>query len=612
MRLLIAAALLSLLAWTTHGWAQETPEARPDVRMVIDVSGSMKQNDPNRLSGSALELMVSLLPNGAHSGLWTFGSEVANPLPTSAVDDAWRRRALALKPVLFDYQQFTDIEQAVSVAAAAEPASGERHLVLLTDGVVDVPARGGDKTQQDAASRRLLLEELVPQLAERGVVIHTIAFSPQVDLTLVEKMAQATGGLTAVAETPEALMRAFLDVFDRIFPRDQVPLEEGRFRIDDRVDSFSALFFHDRDASPITLIGPDGERYTAEDHPDDMRWEHQPYFDVITAPTPDAGEWRIEGEVGHESRVNIESSLSLHTSELPTALYQGFETPIEAWLRDRGAPLAPADTPEDLSLRAELRGIDSDEMIESIVLARDGEHYYGQLPAPETTGNARLVVSAESAEFIRQRRQAVNVLAAISAQADEAAGRVELQAEHPRLNVDNTRIEAILQGDSLPVDARDERHWRVRLPELDADVAVPLTLTATITLDGETRTLALPTLTLNANARAGLGNASLDRQGLEAQAMAGDQPTDEPIVRSPTLLDQIGKTVGRALVQLPAQAKALWSDVSPELRNFTREHRNDPLAWGVLAVLLAVLLGLFQWRRHAVQRRRLRREEPHV
>lgn len=617
MRVLIAATLLTLLAWSTQGWAQETPEDRPDVRMVIDVSGSMKYNDPNRLSASALELMVSLLPSGARSGLWTFGSDVANPLPTSTVDNAWRRRALALKPALFEYQQFTDIERALRQAASAPPASSSRHLVLLTDGVVDVPATGDNKRARDAASRQRLLDELAPMLADEGVVIHTIAFSSQVDMALLENMARTTGGLAAVAETPEALMRAFLDVFDRIFPRDQVPLEENRFRVDDRVEAFSSLLFHEPDAPPLVLIGPDGERYTAENHPDDIRWEHQPLFDLITVPNPSEGEWRIEGEVGDESRVNIDSPLSLRTDELPTALYRGFETLIEAWLEERGVPLAASETPQDLQVRAELRDIDNGEVSESIALVPEGNkelngegvRYRGLMPAPDATGNARLAVIAESDEFVRQRRQAVNVLPAISALADESLGLVKLHAEHPRLNAGNTRIEALLQGEQLAVEAVDEHNWQINLPELDDDLSVPLALTATITLDGETRTLELPTLQLNTDADTGLGSASLDRRGLDTQALAAsEQVPDESMVTSPSLLNELGRSVGQALGELPEQAKALWAEVSPELR----ERSDDPLAWVLIVAAVVVLFMLIVWRRHAAHRRRLRREEPHV
>jgi len=44
-----------------------------DVRVLIDVSGSMKQNDPHKLRAPALRLLVGLLPEGSESGIWTFG-----------------------------------------------------------------------------------------------------------------------------------------------------------------------------------------------------------------------------------------------------------------------------------------------------------------------------------------------------------------------------------------------------------------------------------------------------------------------------------------------------------------------------------------------------------
>lgn len=592
MRVLMVATLLALLTWTVQSRAQEAP----DMRLVVDVSGSMKQNDPGRLSRSALELMVTLLPSGARSGLWTFGSEVANPLPSTTVNEAWRQRALALQSALSAYQQFTDIEQAVQAAAEAAPASTERHLVLLTDGVVDVPARGGNKRAEDAASRRRLLEELTPELAEEGVVIHTIAFSPDVDLSLVEQMAQMTGGLATVAETPDALLRAFLDVFDRIFPVDQVPLEAGGFTIDERIDTFSALLFHEPESSPLALVGPDGQRYTAEQHPDEVRWQAQERFDVITIPNPAAGEWRIEGQFGEDSRVNIESSLALRTSELPTTLYMGFETPLEAWVERQGESRLSNDA-EGLSLRAELQD-GTGKVVESVAMQHEGERFQGVLPAPEFSGNGRLSVMAESPGFVRQRQLAINVLPAVSAEVNEGAGRVALQAEHPRLSTNNTRIEAQLQGDELGVEPGGGRDWLVRLPELDPNIAVPLQLTATVTLDGESRILELPPLQLNGDAPTGLGSFKRDRQALSGERMSDEVATGQ--APESAVADTFSETLSRIANVLPSTAQAFLTSV-----------QRYPLGWAVIAIMILAVVLLLR-RLNASRRRRRRRKEPRV
>jgi len=47
-------------------------ELTPDVRVVIDISGSMKKNDPNYLRRSALELLIQLFSQGSKAVVWTF------------------------------------------------------------------------------------------------------------------------------------------------------------------------------------------------------------------------------------------------------------------------------------------------------------------------------------------------------------------------------------------------------------------------------------------------------------------------------------------------------------------------------------------------------------
>lgn len=144
-------AVLGCLLWSTSVFAQQVTEdvesqndkrqadVAADVRVIFDVSGSMQDNDPERLSASALELIASLLPEGSRGGLWTFGERVENPLPVGPVDRRWREQARSLAPRLVDYQQYTDIEAAIR--QASEEPGGERHLILLTDGV-DRPGPG--------------------------------------------------------------------------------------------------------------------------------------------------------------------------------------------------------------------------------------------------------------------------------------------------------------------------------------------------------------------------------------------------------------------------------------------------------------------------------------
>nr|CDQ33076.1 hypothetical protein BN993_02510 [Virgibacillus halodenitrificans] len=590
---------LSPLAWAQDSTASQTP----DVRMIFDVSGSMKANDPGNLRASALQLAATLLPSQARGSVWTFGSQVRNPLPDGKVDAQWRRRARSLAPQLVDYQQFTDIEGVLR--DATDTPGGKRHVVLLTDGMVDLPGSGEGKRTRDTASRESLLTSLAPELASRDVVVHTIALSHNVDRELLERISQATGGLAAVAETPEALLRAFLDVLERIVPSDQLPLEKGSFDVDDEVEGFNALLFHDEDAPELALVGPDGERYTRDDHPDDMLWQSNPRYDLIRVPEPQVGEWHIEGPVGRDSRVSIESPLQLRSDTLPPTLYLGFDVPIDAWLVRDGDILKGDTLPEDVRLRGALRGLDDETLASTSLKADNDGHFTGTLAAPEEAGNARLVLNADSDSWQRERVQGVNVVTPVSATLNDDATQVTLEAQHPLLNVDNTQISASLLGETLDVVPDGERTWQVALPEIDPEQSVPLDLDVSVTLDDRTWSIALPALRLNPEARIGVSGADVDGDGPRAEALPDDA----------TAATQDDESGAREESSLTVLASALWDKAGDEwqaLRPHVEPYAKRPTTWAVFAALLLALVLLWRLRRRSRRRHHRRRHEPQV
>ena len=87
--------LIGLLALTLLPGSMACAADGHDVRVLIDISGSMRQNDPQNLRRPALRMLVGLLQPNTRAGVWTFANW-SNPLvPMAEVDKAWKDRAIA-------------------------------------------------------------------------------------------------------------------------------------------------------------------------------------------------------------------------------------------------------------------------------------------------------------------------------------------------------------------------------------------------------------------------------------------------------------------------------------------------------------------------------------
>ena len=85
--------LVVLCLWLLTAGTVRAATSPPDVRVLIDVSGSMKKTDPGNLRVPALKLLAALLPGGAHAGVWLFDTDVTPLLPPASVDDVWKQTA---------------------------------------------------------------------------------------------------------------------------------------------------------------------------------------------------------------------------------------------------------------------------------------------------------------------------------------------------------------------------------------------------------------------------------------------------------------------------------------------------------------------------------------
>ncbi|MBB1487069.1 VWA domain-containing protein [Oceanospirillum sediminis] len=450
---------------------------KPDVRVLIDISGSMKENDPNNLRVPALNLLVDLLPEDSRAGVWTFGAYVNQLVPHEIVDDNWRSDARSRSRQITSSALFTDIENAIerSVYDINRPTDYERHVILLTDGLVDISEAGSSRQKriENNQSRDDIQYDLLPRLQKAGVTVHTVALSDNADKDLMLKLAQRTGGLAAVANNAEELMQLFVQALDRTAPNEQVPLENNRFLVDSSINEFTALIFHKPNSQRVFLISPSGKRYTSLDHPDTIKWHYETRYDLITVKDPEDGEWLVETEMHPDSRVTVVSDLSLKVSDVPAMLYRGLSLDIEASVYEEGELITRNEFLKVMSLNAEQLS-DNDKILQADILTRkpSAKGYFETNLGPfNKTGNYRIKVNLDGKTFQRSISQPVFVQDIVSSSLDnDDAGdpkRIFFTRVLPELKANDIQIKGTVMGMEMNAKVTSSENWVMDLPELD-------------------------------------------------------------------------------------------------------------------------------------------------
>ncbi len=126
-----------------------------EIMLVMDESGSMKANDPERSRIRAAQLFIGLLPGTARVGLVRFSTDADTVLPLISLDDPQNRDRLrqAIEG-LGQGGQWTDMARGVDLALynMNSGPGPERYVLLFTDGEVDLAE--GEAAEQESRRRR--------------------------------------------------------------------------------------------------------------------------------------------------------------------------------------------------------------------------------------------------------------------------------------------------------------------------------------------------------------------------------------------------------------------------------------------------------------------------
>ena len=382
-----------------------------DIRIVIDVSGSMVKTDPNNLRVPALRLITGLIPTGSKAGVWTFGRYVNMEVKWGKVNERWRKLAVAGASKIHSRGQFTNIEGAIKRASSGwekPDANTNRSLILLTDGKVDI-SKNKDK---NAASRQRVIDKSIPQLIKRGIRVYTIALSDRTDEALLKRLALKTSGSFEIAKNAQDLQRIFLRMFERAAKPDTVPLKGNKFTIDKSIKEMTLLVFRKSDKA-TRLIEPGGTRHSQQKHGAKISWRAEQGYDLITVKRPRAGEWMLDADIDPDNRVMIVTDLKLQVDDIPAYITPDQNINIKLELHNKN---------KKISKKSFLKFVDFKlthqvgDQIDSLPLKlkksreiKDKGIYLQQIKAPLAEGKHDILLQADARTFKRSKRFSVEV-----------------------------------------------------------------------------------------------------------------------------------------------------------------------------------------------------------
>jgi hypothetical protein len=572
-----------------------------DVRILIDVSGSMKKNDPKNLRVPALKMLVELMPEEDKAGVWTFARYVNMLVPIKPVSKEWRLKANKQTNQIHSLGLFTDIEQVLSKATDSikEADSNQRRsFILLSDGLVDL--HKGE--QASKASRQRIINELIPRFKKLGITVHTIALSDNADHELLKSISMATDGWYEQVDTAEALQRIFLHLFEKSTKRDTVPINaENSFKIDESVTEMTLLVFRQADSEPTELTLPDQSTLSAKDASFTVRWHSEANYDLVTIDNPMSGSWTIDAKVDPDNRVMVITDMQLVTNDLPNNILMGEGFDVEASLTEKNNIITRVDFLNMVDAKV-IEENEYDYPLETSVNESllDGV-YRRTLGDSFKPGRNDVVVTMTSATFERQRRQSINVidnpLNVYQEQLDDAVSRthrITMTPDQTLIVPEGLSISAMLTAEdgsewSYEVTKNQLGEWQLTLADLIPQqiYSLALQLKATTTKGREVFLQPTPIQLIDRNIPA--IEPELDTSGAEESS-----PADVEL-------------------EIPAEEESIFVTASdegmeqergdePELEQLAEEETSfslNILMIGNVIILLIIGVGVFMWRRQS-------------
>ena len=220
----ILAFMLCLTAYL-DAMAVEGPKGTrlaKDIILVLDNSGSMRQNDPRFLTQDAYQSFIRTLTDEVRVALVIFDQSVDVAMPFTDISPTSKPAFISRLKQLTFKGHYTNtpaaLERAIHMHKLHGRSVANKSIILMSDGVVDI---GNDLINKE--KERWLREELANDAAHSNIQIYGIAFSSRADYQLMQTLAYKTGGEYYRVFEAKDIPTAFQHILAKLQAKNQQP-----------------------------------------------------------------------------------------------------------------------------------------------------------------------------------------------------------------------------------------------------------------------------------------------------------------------------------------------------------------------------------------------------
>ena len=379
-----------------------------DIRVLIDVSGSMKNTDPSNLRIPALQVLTQLLPEGSKAGVWKFASTPTVIVPHGVVNAQWQQQATRAAKNVASKGQFTDIGAALKAASfnSQDQLQGRQlHVILLTDGMVDV----SKDVAKNSRARTALLGPILQGYIDAGARVHTVGLSHKADKATLSAIAQATDGSFEVALNADELLEIFLRALDNTVITQQVPVQvtQQSFVVQQGVESMTIVVEKNGDEA---VKFKDGKQriFGRQQTLDNQQWQSSLTHDVVRVQNPTPGTWALISDTAILKRVNVVGQLQILLQQSHQNIKVGQRSYIDVQLANERGELLSAEQLQGFKLNVAMDDGNEEVFKRQQVFLADTKTRM-QLPMLNAPGMYNLTISVVNGQLMRTINRSLRV-----------------------------------------------------------------------------------------------------------------------------------------------------------------------------------------------------------